>query len=84
MSWNHLPLLQFTLSRRPKLIRQTESAECGLACLAMVAGWQGPDTDMTILRRRFSVSVKGATSIATAATLSLTISALSFQHLPTT
>ena len=73
------PLLNFTLSRRPKLIRQTEAAECGLACLAMVAAWHGFDTDMTSLRRRFPVSIKGATLedlIATAAALDLTTRAL--------
>ena len=43
------------------LIRQTEAAECGLARLAMVAGYHGLDTDMTTLRRRFPISIKGAT-----------------------
>lgn len=40
---------------------QTESAECGLACLTMVAGWYGYRTDLPTLRRRFSISLKGAT-----------------------
>lgn len=34
-------------------------AECGLACLAMVAGYHGFDTDMTQLRKRFGVSSQG-------------------------
>jgi len=45
-------------SRLP-LILQAEAAECGLACLAMVAGYYGYATSLTELRRRFSVSIKG-------------------------
>jgi ATP-binding cassette subfamily B protein RaxB len=54
-------LLQFGGTRRTPCIQQTEAAECGLACLAMVAGHHGFDTDMPTLRRRFSLSLKGAT-----------------------
>ena len=43
------------------LIRQTEAAECGLACLAMVASAHGHDTDLLTLRRRFEMSSRGAT-----------------------
>jgi ATP-binding cassette subfamily B protein RaxB len=43
------------------LILQTEAAECGLACLAMVAGAHGHATDLPALRRRFSLSLKGVT-----------------------
>jgi len=53
--------LSFGLRRRIDPILQTESAECGLACLAMVAGWHGYRTDLPTLRRRFSISLKGAT-----------------------
>lgn len=42
-------------------IEQNEASECGLACLAMVAGHHGYKTDLTALRRRFSMSLKGAT-----------------------
>jgi len=42
------------------LILQTEAAECGVACLAMVAGAHGLDTDLPAMRQRFSVSMKGA------------------------
>jgi ATP-binding cassette, subfamily B, bacterial CvaB/MchF/RaxB len=41
------------------LILQTEAAECGLACLAMVASAFGHRTDLPTLRRRFSLSAKG-------------------------
>lgn len=40
---------------------QTEAAECGLACLAMIAGYHGLQIDLPALRQRFSVSMRGAT-----------------------
>lgn len=48
-------------ARRVPLILQSEAAECGLACLAMVAGAHGLQTDLPTLRQRFSLSLKGAT-----------------------
>lgn len=47
-------------SRRLRLIRQTELAECGIACLAMVASHHGLDVDLGTLRRRFQPSLRGA------------------------
>jgi ATP-binding cassette subfamily B protein RaxB len=47
------------MSLRP--ILQSESSECGLACLAMVASFYGHYTDLPDLRRQFSISLKGAT-----------------------
>jgi len=38
---------------------QTEGAECGLACLAMIACYHGHEIDLAYLRRRFSTSLKG-------------------------
>lgn len=48
---------------RPMLpmIRQSEAAECGLACLAMVAGWHGHRTTLSHMRRRFPISLTGLT-----------------------
>lgn len=46
--------------RLPMLL-QTEAAECGLACLGMVAAHHGLDCDLPSLRQRFSLSLKGAT-----------------------
>jgi len=46
---------------RLPLILQTENAECGLACLAMVAGYHGHRVDLNTLRRRHPVSLKGVT-----------------------
>ena len=50
----------FSLSRLPVVI-QTEAAECGLACLAMIAGYHGHRIDLGTLRRRHPVSLKGVT-----------------------
>ncbi|MCA3040479.1 MAG: peptidase domain-containing ABC transporter, partial [Rhodocyclaceae bacterium] len=54
-------LLDFTGRRKTPVILQTEAAECGVACLAMVASYFGFKTDLATMRRRFSVSIKGAT-----------------------
>ncbi|WP_341631796.1 peptidase domain-containing ABC transporter [Sphingomonas agri] len=43
------------------VIRQSEASECGLACIAMVACCHGLQVDLPALRRRFSMSLKGAT-----------------------
>ncbi len=48
--WNKLPI-----------IIQSETAECGLACLAMVANYYGYRTDMLSLRRQFNMSIEGVT-----------------------
>lgn len=44
-----------------RTILQSESSECGLACLAMIASHFGLQTDLADLRRKFSTSIKGAT-----------------------
>ena len=48
---------------RPKLpvIFQTEATECGLACLAMIAGYYGKHIDLPALRQRFTISLRGTT-----------------------
>lgn len=43
------------------VILQTEASECGLACLAMIASYHGYRSDLASLRRRYPVSLKGAT-----------------------
>jgi len=43
------------------MIHQTEAAECGLACLAMVASYHGHRIDLSTLRRRHPVSLRGTT-----------------------
>lgn len=62
-----------------KTILQTESSECGLACLAMIACHYGHHVELSELRRRFSVSLKGVSLpnlIRYAATLNLSARAL--------
>jgi ATP-binding cassette, subfamily B, bacterial CvaB/MchF/RaxB len=46
---------------RLPIILQTEAAECGIACLAMVASSFGHRIDIDTLRRRHPVSLKGMT-----------------------
>ena len=53
--------LNLGLGRRLPMMLQTEAAECGLACVAMLAGHLGYHTDLAELRRRFGLSLKGAT-----------------------
>ncbi len=55
------PLLSFFGKRRLPVILQTEAPECGLACIAMAAHYHGHEIDLPAMRRRFSVSLKGAT-----------------------
>ena len=53
--------LQFGARRRLPMFLQTEAAECGLASLGMIACFHGHRIDLAGLRRRFTVSLKGAT-----------------------
>lgn len=59
MQFPILSQLAFWNSRRLPVLLQTEAAECGLACLAMVASYWGHQIDIPSMRRRFSVSMKG-------------------------
>ncbi|WWL37392.1 peptidase domain-containing ABC transporter [Shewanella khirikhana] len=54
-----LELLEFSGTRRVPLVMQTEVAECGLACLAMVASFHGNKLDLAALRQQFSASLTG-------------------------
>lgn len=40
---------------------QSEVAECGLTCVAMIAAYHGHQIDLNSLRQRFALSLKGAT-----------------------
>ncbi len=57
---NPAHLLQFSGFNKLQLILQTEAAECGLACLAMISYFYGYRVDLNSLRQRFSISLKGA------------------------
>jgi len=54
-------LLNFSGRRKTPMILQTEASECGLACLAMVAGAHGYRSDLATLRSKYSISLKGTT-----------------------
>lgn len=43
------------------LVHQTESSECGLACLAMICGHFGKQSDLISLRQQFYLSSRGTT-----------------------
>src|SRR6185503_14646740 len=47
--------------RKLPVLLQTEAAECGIACLAMIASYHGHAIDVPTLRRRFAVSLHGTT-----------------------
>src|SRR6516225_9764867 len=49
------------LSGRRKLpmVFASEAAECGLACIAMIARYHGHDVDLNGLRQRFALSLSG-------------------------
>ena len=52
--------LRFGWRRTLPVVLQTEAVECGLASLTMVARYYGHDIDLAGLRRRASMSLKGA------------------------
>ena len=55
-----LNLSLFTRRRVP-LILQSEAAECGLACINMIAQFYGDKRDLNNLRQTLSVSMRGCT-----------------------
>ncbi len=55
------PWLRFGSRRRLPIVRQASATECGLACIAMVARYFAVAIDLTWLRRRYAMSLKGAT-----------------------
>jgi ATP-binding cassette, subfamily B, bacterial CvaB/MchF/RaxB len=58
---NALEGLNLGWGRRLPMLLQTEAAECGLACIAMLATHFGYHIDLPELRRRYGLSLKGAT-----------------------
>jgi len=53
--------LNFGFARKLPVLRQTEAAECGLVCLAMVASFHGLRTDPAAIRSRHATSNRGLT-----------------------
>lgn len=58
---NVLEHVNLGFGRRLPMLLQTEAAECGLACIAMIASYLGHETDLAHLRRRYGLSLRGAT-----------------------
>lgn len=56
-----MALLNLFGTRRIPLLRQAEAAECAIACIGMIAGAHGFETDLPSLRRLHPISLKGAT-----------------------
>jgi ATP-binding cassette subfamily B protein RaxB len=59
MNFRSRPHLFFWRSKRLPILLQIEAAECGLACICMIASYWGHKIDIASMRRRFSVSLKG-------------------------
>lgn len=55
-----LDLINLSGRKKLTLIHQTELAECGLACLAMVSGYYGHQWDLVTLRKKFTIPLTGA------------------------
>jgi len=50
----------FSLGRRLPVILQTETAECGLACITMIAQFYGSSLDLRALRTHAGTALRGA------------------------
>ena len=58
---NPLPAQLFHTTKRVPVILQSEAAECGLACMAMIAHYYSDKRDLNTLRQSISVSLRGTT-----------------------
>ncbi|AYX85868.1 MULTISPECIES: peptidase domain-containing ABC transporter [Acinetobacter] len=52
-------MLNFSLKRKVPVILQHESAECGLACLAMIVNYYGNSISIITLRNKYKISLQG-------------------------
>lgn len=52
--------LDFRFRRKIPVVHQTESSECGLACLSMIGSYYGKTIDLMSLRQKFNISSRGA------------------------
>lgn len=51
--------LDLNWRQRVPVIHQTETSECGVACLAMISGYYGKNIDLISLRRECNLSSRG-------------------------
>ncbi len=56
--------LNFSLRKTTPVILQSEASECGVACLAMIAGYYGLNVDLFTFRERFGSSAQGVTLLS--------------------
>ena len=54
-----LQRLKLRVAGQVPMLMQTEPAECGLMCIAMVAGYYGETPEVAYLRREHRISMKG-------------------------
>lgn len=52
--------LELFKPRRLPIVIGAEAAECGLACMTMIARWHGHDVDLNGMRQRSGLSISGA------------------------
>lgn len=87
MKFPSLTQMSFWNNKRLPVLLQTESAECGLVCMCMIASYWGHTIDVYSMRRRYSVSLKGVTlkamiAMAQGTSLAARPLKLDMQHLP--
>jgi ATP-binding cassette, subfamily B, bacterial CvaB/MchF/RaxB len=80
-------MFSFSGQHRLPIVQQGEAAECGLACLAMVASYHGNRIDLNTLRRRHPISLNGVTlrgliQVATHLQLACRPLRIEMEHLP--
>ncbi|WGE41430.1 peptidase domain-containing ABC transporter [Actinobacillus equuli] len=56
-----LDSLNFNFKRKTPVILQTETSECGLACIAMILGYYNGNANLFSLRSQYGISSRGAT-----------------------
>lgn len=56
--------INFSLRKKTPVILQSEAAECGITCLAMVCGYYGLDIDLFNFRQRYGSASQGVTLLS--------------------
>ncbi len=56
--------LNFSLRRKTPIIIQSEAAECGIACLAMISGYYGYSIDLFNFRNKYGSPSQGVTLLS--------------------
>ncbi|MCX2892731.1 peptidase domain-containing ABC transporter [Stenotrophomonas lactitubi] len=57
--YDYSRLLNLRSEKRVEVVLQTEQAECGLACISMVAGHHGVEQSLFELREKYPVTTRG-------------------------